>query len=116
MILKIIVKMGVKNKYKQNKNYNIWYKYAICHLRFMEMLCYKYLGVMFSPNGKFNKARAHLITQARKAMHLLYKQINNLCVSLDLQLKLFDNTIVPLLLFFMQNMGNKKYSRHRKST
>jgi hypothetical protein len=60
---------------------------------------------MFSPNGKFKKARDHLITQAKKAMRLLNKQINNLCLPLDLQLKLFDNTIVPILLFSCEIWG-----------
>lgn len=30
---------------------------------------YKYLGAFFSSNVKFIKAREHLITKARKAMH-----------------------------------------------
>ena len=37
--------------------------------------------------------------QAKKAMHLLYKRIRNLNIPLDLQIKLFDQTIVPILLY-----------------
>ena len=35
--------------------------------------------------------------KANKAKHLLYKQINSLNLPLDLQLKLFDNTILPII-------------------
>ena len=58
---------------------------------------YKYLGVYFSSNGSFYKARSHLVSQARKAMYLLYKRIYNLHLPIDLQLKLFDHTISSIL-------------------
>jgi len=64
---------------------------------------YKYIGVYFSSNGSFYKARSHLVSQARKAMYLLYKQqptFNN-----DLQLKLVDHTISPILSY-----GSKLWS------
>ena len=32
-------------------------------------------------------------------MHLLYKRIGNIKIPIDLQLKLFDQTIVPILLY-----------------
>lgn len=66
---------------------------------------YKYLGVVFSSTGSFNKAREHLISQARKAMHLLYRRIYNLNLPIDLQLKLFDNTILSILLFNCEVWG-----------
>ena len=37
--------------------------------------------------------------QAKKAMILLFTRINNLDIPTDLQLKLFDNTIVPILTY-----------------
>ena len=37
---------------------------------------YKYLGVIFSNSGSFLSCRKHIITQANKAMHLLYMRIN----------------------------------------
>jgi len=58
---------------------------------------YKYLGVYFSSNGSFYKARSHLVSQAWKAMYLLYKRIYNLHLPFDLQLKLFDHTMSPIL-------------------
>lgn len=66
---------------------------------------YKYLGVVFSQSGKYKKARDHLISQSRKAMHLLYKRIFNLNLPIDLQLKLFDNTILPILTFSCEVWG-----------
>lgn len=66
---------------------------------------YKYLGVVFSSTGSFNKAREHLISQARKAMHLLYRRIYNLNLPIDLQLKLFDNTILSILLLNCEVWG-----------
>jgi len=58
---------------------------------------YKYLGVYFSFNGSFYKARSQLVSQARKAMYLLYKRIYNLHLPINIQLKLFDHTISPIL-------------------
>lgn len=57
---------------------------------------YKYLGVLFSKSGSFLNARKYLATQAKKAMNLLYKRIYNLFLPLDLALKLFDNTVLPI--------------------
>ena len=48
---------------------------------------YHYLGVTFSSNGSFLKARKHVLTQANKAMHLLFTNINNSDWPLDLILK-----------------------------
>ncbi|MCG8113215.1 MAG: reverse transcriptase domain-containing protein [Candidatus Thiodiazotropha taylori] len=60
---------------------------------------FKYLGVVFSKTRHFYKARKHNIEQAKKAMHVLYKRIRNLNIPLDLQLHLFDHTILPIALY-----------------
>ena len=60
---------------------------------------YKYLGVVMSSNGSFLSARKCIYEKANKAMHLLYKRIYNLNLPLDLQLKLFDSTILPIITF-----------------
>ena len=59
---------------------------------------YKYLGVIFSNSGSFLSYRKHIITQVNKAMHLLYMRINNLDLPLELQIKLFDHTVLPILI------------------
>ena len=60
---------------------------------------YQYLGVVMSNNGSFLNARKNVYEKANKAMHLLYKRINNLNLPLDLQLKLFDSTILPIMTY-----------------
>jgi hypothetical protein len=50
-----------------------------------------------SKDESFLKARKYLVNQANKAMHILYSKIFNLDIQIDIKLKLFDRTIVPLL-------------------
>lgn len=66
---------------------------------------YKYLGVFFARIGNFLTARKHIATQARKALHLLYTRIYNLHLPIDLQLKLFDNTVLPILTYGSEVWG-----------
>ena len=66
---------------------------------------YKYLGVFFSRSRSFLNCRKHVVEQARKAMHLLFCRINNLHLPVDLQLQLFDNTIVPILTYACEIWG-----------
>ena len=66
---------------------------------------YKYLGVLFSQPGSFLSARKHIAQQAKKAMILLFTRINNLDLPIDLQLKLFDNTILPILTYACEIWG-----------
>ena len=66
---------------------------------------FKYLGVIFSNSRSFLKARMHVVQQARKAMHLLYKRIRHFNLPLKLQIKLFDHTIVPILLYGSETWG-----------
>ena len=66
---------------------------------------YKYLGVPFYSSGSFLTCRKHLVNQATKAMHALFLRINSLDLPLDLQLKLFDATIVPILTYGCEIWG-----------
>ena len=66
---------------------------------------FKYLGVIFSKNRSFYSTIKHNVDQAKKATHLLYKGIRNLNLPIDLQLKLFDHTIVPILLYGCEIWG-----------
>ena len=43
--------------------------------------------------------------QARKALYYLYTRINNLNLPIDLQFKLFDQTIVPILTYGNEVFG-----------
>ena len=66
---------------------------------------YKYLGLMMSSNGSFLNARKYIHERANKAMHLLYKRIYNLNLPIDLQLKLFDSTILPIITYGSEVWG-----------
>ena len=66
---------------------------------------YKYLGTVFSSTRSFLKARKHFAEQARKAMHLLQMRIKNLNLPVDLQLKLFDQTILPIITYSCDFFG-----------
>ncbi|KAK6185461.1 hypothetical protein SNE40_007689 [Patella caerulea] len=59
---------------------------------------YNYLGVVFSKGCSFAQAQPRIKNQASKALHLLYSRIHNLNLPIDCQLKLFDHTILPILL------------------
>ena len=44
-------------------------------------------------------ARKKLVDQAQKALYSLYKQICNINIPIDLQLKLFDALVYPILTY-----------------
>ena len=60
---------------------------------------FKYLGVVFTKSRSFCRAKKHNYDQAKKAMHLLYKRIRNLNLPIDLQIQLFEHTILPIALY-----------------
>ena len=66
---------------------------------------YQYLGVVFSSNGSFLKARKHVVQQATKAMYALFTKSNNADLPIDLTLKLFDHTVVPILVYGAEVYG-----------
>lgn len=66
---------------------------------------FKYLGVFFTKSRSFNKAKKHNYDQAKKAMNLLYRRIRNLNLPIDLQLLLFDQTILPIALYACEIWG-----------
>lgn len=49
--------------------------------------------------------KKHVVEQARKALFSLYKKIRNLELPIDCQLKLFDNTILPILTYGCEIWG-----------
>ena len=66
---------------------------------------FKYRGVIFSKSRSFFKTIKHNVEKAKKAMHLLYKRINNLQIPTDLQIQLFNHTILPILLYGCEIWG-----------
>ena len=69
----------------------------------------KYLGVVFTQNGRFNRNTCikKISDLAGKAMHLLRKRIVNLNLPIDCQLRLFDQTVVPILLYGSEIFGHE---------
>ena len=55
---------------------------------------YSYLGVTFNYN-----ARKKLLDQAQKSLYGLFRKIQNISIPIDLQLKLFDSLVTPILLY-----------------
>ena len=66
---------------------------------------FKYLGVTFSQSRSFFRSIKLNVERAKKALHLLYKRINNLQIPIDLQIQLFNHTILPILLYGCETWG-----------
>jgi hypothetical protein len=66
---------------------------------------YSYLGIVFNYNGNFCTASKKLLEQAQKSMYALYKKIKNISIPVDLQLKLFDSLVAPVLLYASEIWG-----------
>ena len=66
---------------------------------------FSYLGMIFDRKGKFFKARSTLIEQARRASFAVFKKSRKLSLPVDLQLKLFDHMIAPILLYGSEIWG-----------
>jgi hypothetical protein len=71
----------------------------LCGENFQIEDSYSYLGVIFNYNGSFMKERAKLMDQARKALYCLHRKLRNISIPIDLQLKLFDTLILPILTY-----------------
>ena len=56
-------------------------------------------------NGNFLEAKRKLVNQAQKALCSLYKNISNQAIPTDLQLKLFDAMVEPILLYRCEIRG-----------
>ena len=69
---------------------------------------YKYLPIYFSQSRSFLTARKHIVEQPKKAMYLLFYRIHNINLPVDLQLKLFDHTVLPILTYTCEIWGFEK--------
>ena len=48
--------------------------------------------------------KKNIVEQAKKAMHLLFVRLNNLNLPIDIQLKLFDNTVFTYIYIRLRNL------------
>lgn len=73
-----------KKKVKRNQNFMIYGE----SIEIVDSYCY--LGVLFNYNGSFCTARKKLLDQTQKSLNALYRKIKNICIPVDLQLKLIS--------------------------
>jgi hypothetical protein len=66
---------------------------------------FTYLGIIFMHNGSFSKNRIKLLDQGRKAMYSMLKKCRSLGLPIDLQLKMFDTMVAPILLYGCEIWG-----------
>ena len=66
---------------------------------------YIYLGVTFNYNNSFTKAINKQIDQARKAMYSMLTKSRRLMLSVELQIEMFDKTVLPILLYGSEVWG-----------
>ena len=66
---------------------------------------YHYLGVTFSSSGSFLAARKHVNQQANKELFQLYTKSNKAKLPIDLTLKLFNSTVLPILVYGSELFG-----------
>ena len=63
------------------------------------------VGIIFKYNGTFFDTKKKLVDQAQRSLHFIYKTIRNESIPVDLQLKLFDSMIEPILLYGSEVWG-----------
>ncbi len=66
---------------------------------------YVYLGVLFTNTGRFIKAQKRLCEQASRAMFSIFRKCRSLDIPIDCKLKLFDQLILPILLYGSEVWG-----------
>jgi hypothetical protein len=58
---------------------------------------YSYLGLIFKYNVNYNERRTKLAHQAQRSLFSIYNSIRNKYIPIDLQLKIFDAMVEPIL-------------------
>ena len=66
---------------------------------------YVYLGIKFKYNGSFDKAISKQVLQGKKAFYALLDTIYTLCLPDDISLELFDQWVLPVLLYGCEVWG-----------
>ena len=69
---------------------------------------YNYLGILFHFNNNFVNAKKKLVEQAQHTLFSVYYKIRNIKIPLDLQWKIFDTLVFPILLYACEVIGFDK--------
>jgi hypothetical protein len=88
-----------KKKVGQNQSFKIKGQ----NIEIIDSYCY--LGMLLNYNGNFCTARKKITEQAHKALFAVYRKIRNISIPVDLQLKLFDSLVIPILLYASEVWG-----------
>ena len=66
---------------------------------------FRYLGVTFDFNNKFNKCKSYLYDQASKAMYSVIQKAKKFQLPVDIMLDLFDKLVIPILTYGAEVWG-----------
>jgi hypothetical protein len=89
----------IKQKKTINSKFSLWkhhYFSFICAIFQFPLFAVKTKSIKFNYDGSFIKAKNKLVQQTQKALYSVYRKVRNLCIPVDLQLKLFDSIVLCL--------------------
>ena len=69
---------------------------------------YVYLGTTFNYNGTFSKAKSKQTLQAKKATYSLFTRINQLNLTFETSIELFERLTIPVLLYGSEIWGHEE--------
>ena len=93
-----------RNSYRIKDNEKFYFDY--CELDIVDS--FNYLGLCFYYNENFNFAEKQLVSQGRKALFALYKNINDMYLNVETSLSLFDTYVGSVLQYASEIWGNHR--------
>ena len=89
--------------FNANKNQKVRFRFGNRYIGIVDS--YRYLGLTFSKNGKFFKAKKAVYEQAQKAIFSLMQTSRNQNLPVDVTLDLYKTMVVPVLLYGCEIWG-----------
>lgn len=97
-------KVTIFGRAKYRKQTQFWYKGETLEITDT----YKYLGILFNYNGSFKVGMKELFDQSSRAMFSLPSKCRTLNLPIDIQMDLFDKTIIPIITYGSEIWGYEK--------
>ena len=94
---KVLVFCGKKTNYE--------YPFKLNNHLLQHVSSYKYLGINFNFNGKFNNGVKDLKDQGRRAMFSLLQKSRHLQLDISVQLELFNSLVRPIITYGCEVWG-----------
>ena len=66
---------------------------------------FRYLGVIFNYNNRFDKCKRYLYDQAHKAMYSVIQKARKFLLPIDIMLELFDKLVIPIISYGAEVWG-----------